>query len=687
MLTNNSESQDKKNQLDTDSSFITEDELSSIPSIDTSESKTDNFWQRINPFQSNKKIRTQLLTALLTPVIPALMLGGLASYRLVHETLEHEVEDKIANQVLLARYTTTDITEEILSNYIKDTGIENKQIIQVVDTQKEIVIKSFSADDSFGGNEIAGGETILNLSKYLVTQQGSLSQIGEDDLQNITNEINSQYGVKGLEVSTASSNLDNNNLLGLSVSFLEQGQRYFIATVPNTEFIAIASIDESELQSAGTELIGLFFVGTVALIALIVVVTLWSSNNLSSSMNKLTQTAEDIIKGDLDALAPVEGSLETATLGRNFNNLTSQIKSLLDEQQNSLQEFEVARQEAETLATEKQQQTEAIQNDLLTLLYDVEGASSGDLTVRAQISDGEIGIVADFFNSIVENLRDIVTQVKDTTLNVNQSLVGDEEKISILAQEATNQSAQIQTMLNLVEQMGDSIKQVSNNTQSAAQIAQQASQTAQTGGVTIDKTVDSIIQLRDTVGETAKKVKRLGESSQQISKVISLINQIALQTNLLAINASIEAARAGEEGRGFAVVAEEVGQLAAQSASATKEIEQIVEAIQKETSSVVEAMEDGTAQVVESTQLVAEAKKGFGEITQVSQQIDNLLQSISVATVSQTKNSQVVSDLVQKIARISQTSSDFSSEVAQSLEETVTQARQLQSSVETFKVN
>ncbi len=411
------------------------------------------------------------------------------------------------------------------------------------------------------------------------------------------------------------------------------------------------------------------------------------ANQLSTPLTKLADVAEEVAEGNLDAVAPVEGSLETTDLGNNFNNLVTQVKLLLDDQQKSLQEVETAKEEAEKLAQEQQKQKENIQNDLLSLLYDVEGASNGDLTVRAQISEGEIGIVADFFNSIVESLRDIVTQVKDTTLNVNKSLVNDEEEMNKLALEAASQSHNIQEMLDFVEQMTQSIQQVAQNTKTAAQVAKKASTTAETGGGTIDKTVNSIVQLRDTVGETTKKVKRLGESSQEISKVISLINQIALQTNLLAINASIEAARAGEEGRGFAVVAEEVGQLAAQSASATKEIEQIVEAIQKETISVVEAMEDGTAQVVESTKLVAEAKKGFGEITEVSQQINDLLQSISGATISQTETSEIVTNLMKEIAKVSQISSDSSTQVANSLEETVNKARQLQSSVETFKVN
>jgi twitching motility protein PilJ len=202
----------------------------------------------------------------------------------------------------------------------------------------------------------------------------------------------------------------------------------------------------------------------------------------------------------------------------------------------------------------------------------------------------------------------------------------------------------------------------------------------------MEQTVSSIVQLRETVAETAKKVKRLGESSQQISKAVSLINQIALQTNLLAINASIEAARAGEEGRGFAVVAEEVGQLAAQSATAAKEIEQIVEAIQQETANVVEAMEVGTAQVVQGTRLVEKTKQSLGKIVEVSRQIDQLLQSISQATVSQANTSKTVTKLMQEIAKVSERTSNSSRQVSSSLQETVEVARQLQESVGTFKV-
>ncbi|PSO58673.1 MAG: hypothetical protein BRC36_17465 [Cyanobacteria bacterium QH_2_48_84] len=203
----------------------------------------------------------------------------------------------------------------------------------------------------------------------------------------------------------------------------------------------------------------------------------------------------------------------------------------------------------------------------------------------------------------------------------------------------------------------------------------------------MNRTVEGISQLREKVAETAKKVKRLGESSQQISKAVSLINQIALQTKLLAINASIEAARAGEEGRGFAVVAEEVGELATQSAGATKEIEAIVENIQKETGEVVEAMELGNSQVVEGTHLVGEAKQSLDQMVEVSHQIDQLVQSISGETVSQTKTSEMFTNLMKDIAKVSENTSDSSRQVSDSLEGTVEIARQLQASVGKFKID
>ncbi len=345
-----------------------------------------------------------------------------------------------------------------------------------------------------------------------------------------------------------------------------------------------------------------------------------------------------------------------------------------------------AYQTAQTRAQEERQQKEALQRELIGLLSDVEGASSGDLTVRAQITAGEIGIVADFFNAIVENLRDVVTEVKLAAGQVNTSVTTSGQSIRKLASETQDQAFQVKETLVSVEQMTTALQTVATKAREAAQTTQQAELTAQAGGQAMEKTVGSIQQVRETVAETAKKVKRLGESSQQISKVIELINQIALKTNLLAVNAGIEAARAGEEGRGFAVVAEEVGALAAQSAVATKEIEQIIASIQQGTSEVVEAMETSTTQVVEGTRSVEEAKQSLTQILKASQQVNQVFQMISKETIDQADTSKLVQQLMSKMAAVSEAASTDSQKVSQLLEETVQVAQRLQTSVSTFKI-
>lgn len=460
--------------------------------------------------------------------------------------------------------------------------------------------------------------------------------------------------------------------------------------LPDLNWSALMNINEATAFETERDLLVAIVLGSVVTAVLVGAIAAYLAWRATKPILAATSVVEKLGQGELETRVAVTGEDELATLGANINQMAEQIQTLLVEQAEAAEQqlsaqTEIARQQTE-FAKEQKQKNEALQQELVQLLGGVEAASSGDLTVRAEISAGEIGIVADFFNSIVESLRDVVTQVKQSTTQVNAALGADEGAMRQLADESMRQAKEIERLLDAVETMSRSIQEVAANANQAAQVARVASTTAQAGGAAMDDTVQGILQLRETVAETAKKVKRLGESSQQISKVISLINQIALQTNLLAVNASIEAARAGEEGRGFAVVAEEVGELAARSAAATKEIEQIVEKIQLETNEVVFAMETGTAQVVEGTHLVANAKKSLEQIMTVSSEIDQLVQSISSATVSQASTSQSMTHLMQEVAQISERTSEFSRQISSSLQQTVEVARQLQGSVDTFKV-
>jgi len=349
-------------------------------------------------------------------------------------------------------------------------------------------------------------------------------------------------------------------------------------------------------------------------------------------------------------------------------------------------QVEQARQIAELTSSEQRQQKEELQRQVIALLSDIEGSVQGDLTVRAEVTDTEIGTVADFFNAIVENQRQIVMQVKQASTQVNSSLRKDEQAVGKLSEQALQQAQEINLGLESLLKMTYSVQAVAENARQAAAVAHTASKAAETGGVAIDGTVDNIMNLQAKVVGTADKVKILSESSQQIAKVVSLVQQISLKTNLLSINAGIEANRSGEDGEGFRVIATQIGELATQSVSATAEIEKVIDVIMRGTKEVVEAMEEGRTHVVDSARLVVDAKQSMEKIVEVSRQIDNLVQSISSETVSQAQTSEEVTALMQEIARFSQVTSESSRQVCGNLRQTVEVAEQLQRSVGRFKI-
>ncbi|OKH18372.1 methyl-accepting chemotaxis protein [Hydrococcus rivularis NIES-593] len=542
-----------------------------------------------------------------------------------------------------------------------------------IESLEEIVKKFGEAGEEYHLVDAAG-------KFFLATEEEQIGRVAKDDLPALA-QLKAE---KKVGTAVGVDKIDNAEQLFAYAPLAK------LEGLPELNWDAIVAIDTQIALAPQRQLLLALATGTIVTTILIGAIAAFLANRATRPILESTDAVKKLGQGDFDTRIAVSGQDELAELGSNINLMAEQIQTLLNKQQEAARrELEnqaaIARSQAEAAERERQR-SQALQQELLQFLTDVDGASQGDLTVRAQITAGEVGIVADVFNSIVESLRDIVAQVKQAATQVNESVGTNEGSIRELADEALKQATQISQTLNSIEEMTNTIQEVANNARTAAEVARTASTTAETGGEAMEQTVSSIVQLRETVAETAKKVKRLGESSQQISKAVSLINQIALQTNLLAINASIEAARAGEEGRGFAVVAEEVGQLAAQSATAAKEIEQIVEAIQQETADVVEAMEVGTAQVVQGTRLVEKTKQSLGKIVEVSRQIDQLLQSISQATVSQANTSKTVTKLMQEIAQVSERTSNSSRQVSSSLQETVEVARQLQESVGTFKV-
>lgn len=369
-----------------------------------------------------------------------------------------------------------------------------------------------------------------------------------------------------------------------------------------------------------------------------------------------------------------------------FKQVAIQIGYAL-EQAELIQQIEQSHQTAQISSWEEQQHKHALQKQILELLEDVEGVVRGDLTIRVDVNEGEIGTVADFFNSIIESLRDIIIKIKVSIMQLDEVIGSNQTTIRHLTQQALTQTTEISRILDAVAQMTVAMQAVASSAQQAAQVVNTAANTATTTGKAMDTTVENILNLREIVGKTAKKVKHLGQSTQEISRVVALINEISMQTNLLAINAGIEAARMGEESQGFLVVAEEVSELAARSAQATKEIAEIVENIQQETNEVVEAMQEGVTHVAKGTQIVENAKHNLNQILDVSRQIDALVQSISTATVYGVQTSQIVSELMKQVANTSKSTSESSVQVSEYIQKTARISQKLQETVGSLKVN
>lgn len=398
-----------------------------------------------------------------------------------------------------------------------------------------------------------------------------------------------------------------------------------------------------------------------------------TTQQIKRSTDNLQSQFSAVSSGNLNVKATVFSEDEFGELATGFNQMARVILTTTSE--------------AQRRAEETEQSKEDLQRQVIRLLDDVEGAARGDLTVQAEVTADVLGAVADAFNLTIQNLREIVQQVKQAARQVNQNSADSESFARGLSSDALRQAEELAVTLNSVQMMTDSIQRVAENAREAEEVARTASATALKGGESVEHTVAGILQIRETVAETARKVKRLAESSQEISKIVAVISQIASRTNLLALNASIEAARAGESGKGFAIVADEVRQLADRSAKALKEIEQIVLQIQGETSLVMTAMEEGTQQVIDGTKRAEQAKQSLEDIIQVSNRIDALVRSITADTVEQRENSRAVAQVMQSVELTAQETSQESQRVAGSLQNLVGIARDLLSSVERFRVD
>jgi len=426
----------------------------------------------------------------------------------------------------------------------------------------------------------------------------------------------------------------------------------------------MSEIDLAEVQRPVVR-IALITAGIVVGVTVLVVgVAFLLSGALVSQINAIMRLFGQIGIGNFDTRTEVFSLDELGTMATSLNAMLDNTLALI----------------------QTREERDAMQSAVIKLLDEVSGVAEGDLTAEAEVTADITGAIADSFNFMIAQLRDIISGVQEATLQVSSSANEIQTTAEHLAQGSEAQAAQISDTAAAVDEMSVSIQQVSENAALSATVGEQALANAQQGAKAVQDTIEEMNRIRDQVQETAKRIKRLGESSQEIGEIVQLIGDIADRTSILALNASIQAAMAGEAGRGFAVVAEEVERLAERSTEATKQITTLIRTIQNETNEAVGAMETTTQEVVTGSQLANQAGQALSEIESVSNRLAELIQSISLAAKQQARGSETLATSMDEIAEVTHQTAAGTKQAAVSINTLALLADELRTSVSAFKL-
>ncbi len=335
---------------------------------------------------------------------------------------------------------------------------------------------------------------------------------------------------------------------------------------------------------------------------------------------------------------------------------------------------------------ESQKSNKRNQDAIWRLLNEISELADGDLTVNATVTEDFTGAIADAINFSIEALRDLVIRINKTAVQVTSAAQGTRNTAAQLTQASEQQAQQITKAGQAMTGMANSVKKISANAVKSAEVAKQSVNIASKGVNVVQDTIAEMNTIREQIQETAKRIKRLGESAQEIGEIVGLIDDIADQTNILALNAAIQAAMAGEAGRGFAVVADEIQRLAERSGNATQQIETLVKTIQGDTNEAISSMERGTTRVVSGASIAEKAGKALIEIEQVSVQLAEEIENMSQSSRTQAAVASNISGTMTMIQEITTQTSNGTNETAASIERLAKLANELKTSVAGFKL-
>jgi twitching motility protein PilJ len=336
--------------------------------------------------------------------------------------------------------------------------------------------------------------------------------------------------------------------------------------------------------------------------------------------------------------------------------------------------------------SEQAEQNERNQAAILQLLDELADLAEGDLTVHASVTENFTGAIADSINFAIDQMRGLVSNINRVSVRVARAAEETQQTARSLANASDNQAREITAASTAINEMAVSIDHVSSNAAESAAVAERAVAIANKGADVVQATIGGMDTIRGQIQETSKRIKRLGESSQEIGDIVSLINDIADQTNILSLNAAIQASMAGDAGRGFAVVADEVQRLAERSSAATKQIAALVKTIQTDTNEAVISMEQTTTEVVNGAKRAQDAGVALEEIESVSTSLAELIQNISNAARQQAASAGHVSNTMGVIQEITSQTANGTEATAKSVGALAEMANEMRVSVEFFKL-
>lgn len=586
--------------------------------------------------------------------------------------------------------------------------------------QVEIPVKNLENDLTIANKDANGNKdfyVIDSSNKYITSSQ--IVKVGED-------ASTSFAGLQDLRTSKSSG-------IGDTVRLDRNGKLFAYATVPDMKtydmltWDVLTTIDKTKAITGNQSLLLVIGIGIAATPLLVATIAYALSRKLSSRLKDIRAALRDIRQGtatlSLGSLS-VEGNDELSDISLSINKMSEQFQTMMQKQEQEKQNLQLqvvklfnvlaklAREEKhEAKDTDfsdenilrlgkkvrseivqrhaevesYRQQKEDLQDHLMQMLKDVQALADGDLTVSTQSVDGSLPNVAIFFDDVIRGLQNIVGQVKSSANQVNFSLGQNEQAIANLANVSQRQVDIVTRSLNTMQMSKLSATKIVNNSQQVLQSSQRVVEKLSDSDRSIDAVMSKVGELQNVVATTAKRVKNLGVVSQKIAKAISSINEIAIKTNFLAINASLEASRSNDANSGFVMIAEEVGELAARSVTATKEVEVLLRNIQIETKAVMSSVESGSNQLSESNTLAIAAKDSLQQIAQISQQIDGLMITISDATTSQAQTTEGVANLMNDISHMARRTLASSSEASKLIKATRGYSGELQQSLAHFK--